>query len=272
MNTKISNWFKSITKKKELHESLTKPRKLFFIINFSLLFIVVLLLGANQYIIAETNDALGIESGIITQVVSNISKVGKTGSTENGVTLSGNLSEDAIKLVISEGTPEIYGEELSVSFNQVQQAIDIMEQYDPTYGKSKKITLSGDDLQRYIDVGLRISCEYCCGVESIIRKNGEGACGCAHSQAMRGLIAYLVQNHGTEYSNDEILREIAHWKGMYFPKQMIQKISDQLQEGSFTPDTASLVLGLELPDYGSGSQDAPLPSDIENLPSMVGGC
>ena len=249
---------------------ITKPRKLFIFVNFALLFVLGLSLGMNYVLLTKTSDVLGIESGVLSQVTSKA--FGKTDSNfSNSIELTGDIMQDVVKLVISGGVPEIYGVELSVSFDQVQQSINIMRKYDPTYGK-QKITLSGDDLQRYIDVGLRISCEYCCGVKSIIREDGQAACGCAHSIAMRGLLAYLIQNHGTEYTNDELLRELARWKGMYFPKQMIKKMAEQIQNGNYTPDTASLVLGLELPDYGGGNNEAPLPSDIENLPSMVGGC
>lgn len=246
-----------------------EPKKLFSIINFILLLLLIVSLGVNQIILAKTNKALGLKQSFLSQIKSKINLAST--SSINGVELTGDVMQDAIALTISQGVPDIYGEELGVSFDQVQQAINVMRQYDPTYGK-QKITLAGDDLQRYIDIGLKISCEYCCGAKAIIRQDGRAACGCAHSQAMRGLAAYLIQNHGTEYSNDEILRELARWKGMYFPKQMIQKLSQQLQGGNYTPDTASLVMGLKLPGYGEGSNEAPLPSDIKNLPSMVGGC
>lgn len=244
-----------------------KPKKIFYITNFFLLFALILSLGINQFIIVKINKAIGAPS-----ILEKIVKIGKIGSTSaDDQNLSGDIISDAIKLVISAGTPEIYGTELGVSFNQVQPSMNIMRKYDPTYGQ-EKITLIGDDLNRYIDIGLKISCEYCCGAKSIIRSDGEAACGCAHSIAMRGLMAYLIQNHGLEYSNDEILRELARWKGVYFPKQMIKKMAEQLRNGNYTPDTASLVLDLNLPDYGGEGVSAPLPSEIKDLPSMVGGC
>lgn len=239
-----------------------KFKKSLFIINFLLLFVLVSSVSASQVLAHKINQSLGVKSSILSFL--------ELSNAQADIKLSGNLMDDAIKLVISKGVPAIYGEELGVSFSEVQAAINVMRQYDPTYGKEKKITLAGSDLQRYIDIGLRISCEYCCGAKSIIRKDGEAACGCAHSWAMRGLIAYLIQNHGSEYTNDKILREVARWKGMYFPKQMIKKMSEQLQSGNYTPDIASLILDLDLSNYSG--QDAPLPSEIKDLPSMVGGC
>ncbi|KKT46034.1 MAG: hypothetical protein UW39_C0032G0003 [Parcubacteria group bacterium GW2011_GWC2_44_17] len=91
--------------------------------------------------------------------------------------------DDAIKLTISQGAPAVYGEELGVSFDRVQEAIDALSRFDPGYG--------------------------------------------------------------TEYSDDEILRELAMWKGMFFPKQMIQKnaphalgISKSAGHGGWSSDTS----------------------------------
>lgn len=261
------NFFNLLRKRKR--RDILRSRKLFFVLNFILLFLLVVSIGANQFIIAQTQNELGIDGIFFDQFV----KDGKTdlnSLTDKGLT--GNLVEDSVKLVISQGVPDLYGKELGISFDEVQQSINIMKQYDPTYGK-QKIVLSSDDLSRYIDVGLRISCEYCCGAKAIIRQDGRAACGCAHSQAMRGLLAYLIKNHGDQYTNDELLRELARWKGMFFPKQMIKKLSMQLQGSEeFTPDTASLLLNVKLPEYGQGSGEAPLPSEIKDLPSMVGGC
>lgn len=256
---------------KKIKAQLFRQKKLFIIVNFILLFILVLSLGLNQILIIRINKALGIGQGVLGQVGAVIFNKANSSSL-TGIELIGDIGEDAIKLVISSGVPEIYGEELGVSFDSVQQSINIMRQYDPTYGRQKKITLVGNDMERYINIGQKIACEFCCSVKTLVFKDGRAACACAHSIAMRGLLAYLIQNHDTEYTDDELLRELAKWKGMYFPKQMIKRMAEQLQDGTYTPDTASLLLGLKLPDYGTGAKGAPLPSEIENLPSMVGGC
>lgn len=260
-----------MSKEHKIFFGFTSHTNKFYIVNFVLLFFLIIFIGANQFLISKTNKVLGIKSASFGQIKTNIFAIPDYSSLASA-NLTGDITQDAINLVISTGVPDIYGADLGVSFDSVQQSINIMRKYDPSYGRQEKITLTGDGLQRYIDVGLRISCEYCCSAKAIILKDGEAACGCAHSIAMRGLLAYLIQNYETEYTNDELLREISRWKGMYFPKQMIKKMVAQLQNGNYTPDTASLALGLKLPDYGDGSKGAPLPSDIENLPSMVGGC
>lgn len=238
------------------------------IINSIILGVLAISLLGNGVITSETKDQLGLNNqGLFDQ----LSPLNFFNSTNEEIKLSGNLGEDAVKLAIFSGVPEKYGVELNINFDQVQEAINMMKRFDPGYG-SQKIVLQGEDLKRYTDVGLRISCEYCCGVNAIVFANGEAACGCAHSQAMRGLAAYLIQKHGTEYTDDEILRELARWKGRYFPKQMTKKTADQLQNGQYTPDIASLLLGLELPKYSGQSSNVPLPSEIQNAPGMVGGC
>src|SRR3989344_2444877 len=98
--------------------------------------------------------------------------------------------------VIPKGIPEIYGKELGVSYDDVSAADQAKAEV--TIKKlgvlDQKLKLSGADKERYISIASMISCEYCCGVESIIFKNGEAACGCAHSFAMRGLAKYLILN------------------------------------------------------------------------------
>ena len=130
-----------------------------------------------------------------------------------------------ISNILPAGIPAVYGAELSISYDGVSasnpsladQTIAAMSQFD------RSINLQGEDLQRYIAVTSQISCEYCCGAESIIFDNGQAACGCAHSQAMRGLAKYVIKNHPTEFTNDEVLEELGKWKTLFFPGVMAQK-------------------------------------------------
>ncbi len=127
--------------------------------------------------------------------------------------------------VIPKGVPEIYGEELGISFDDVSP--ENRRLADITIRKLAQldldIQLEGEDLQRYISVVSKISCEYCCGAESIIFSNGQPACGCAHSYAMRGLAKYLITEHNSEYTDEEILEELGKWKTLFFPNQITQK-------------------------------------------------
>jgi hypothetical protein len=145
--------------------------------------------------------------------------------------------------VIPKGTPAVYGEELSVQFSEVQDSINKISVFD------EGIELDGTDKERYINITTSISCEYCCSAPYITAPTGEPACGCAHSAAMRGLAKYLIQNHGGEFTDSQILDELAKWKAVYFPKQTIEKaIKLRAEEGEISP------------------------SLLATLPDMVGGC
>ena len=127
--------------------------------------------------------------------------------------------------VIPKGIPNIYGNELRVSYDDVSSTDQ--KKADSTIKKlgvlDEQIKLSGIDLKRYIDVASKMSCEYCCGVDSIIFSDGKPACSCAHSFAMRGLAKYLIKNHGNEFTNEQILEELGKWKTLFFPAQMGKK-------------------------------------------------
>ena len=153
---------------------------------------------------------------------------------------------------IPTGVPEVYGEELGISFYKVQDAIDTVKVFGPTYG-SDKIILTGSDMGRYKEIGASIACEYCCGVKTLTREDGSAACGCAHSIMMRGLAAYLILNH-PKMTNDQILKELAKWQITFFPKQTLSKVLKSLEEAG-EPGVKELLK--EFPDF---------------LPQMVGGC
>ncbi|MBI4739203.1 hypothetical protein HY772_06640 [Candidatus Woesearchaeota archaeon] len=154
-----------------------------------------------------------------------------TGSATKTVTSSQNLADAPD--IIPRGVPAVYGKELGVSFDDVSAATP--QKTEAAIQKlgalDDKITLSGEDKQRYIAIAGSISCEYCCGASAIINKNGDAACGCAHSYAMRGLAKYLIRNHGSEYSNDEILEELGKWKTLFFPGAITAKASVLQQQG-----------------------------------------
>lgn len=159
------------------------------------------------------------------------------------------------KSVTPSGVPEIYGEELGLSFDKVQESIDVMVPFGPTFGQEgKKIVLDSSDLERYKRIGASISCEYCCGVESLTKEDGSAACGCAHSIMMRALAAYLIQNHPNEFTDEEILEQLVKWKAVFFPKQTLVKKLQELEKAG-EPGIKEILE--EFPEF---------------MPSMVGGC
>ncbi len=186
--------------------------------------------------------------------------------------LTGNAEQDAIAIVLAKGVPPVYGLELGVSFDDPVAGMDVLKNFDPTYGNNK-IVLQGADLQRYIKIGTvpSIACEYCCGATTLVSPSGDAACGCAHSWAMRGLMAYLIKNHGSEYTDEQITQQAMRWKALFFPKQMVKKFMDQSATGQYTPDMAAILSGVDLTKLGN-MKNADFGSSLQSAPNMVGGC
>ena len=149
---------------------------------------------------------------------------------------------------IPKGIPDVYGQELGVSFDNPVQGMNVLNQFDDMSGAegrgSKRIQLDSQGQDRYMKLGFSIACEFCCGATSLIDNRGQPACACAHSGAMRGLAKYLLENH-PEMSDQQILDELTKWKTLFFPKQMMQK---------------------------AGNANPSNPSVVSNVPEMVGGC
>lgn len=155
---------------------------------------------------------------------------------------------------VPSGVPAVYGQELDISFDEVQDAINKVRVFGPTYGtEENKIILTGSDLERYIKIGSQTACKYCCGAKTLVREDGEAACGCAHSIMMRGLAAYLIKKH-PELSDERILEELNTWRRTYFPKQTLSEKLTELEK-SGEPGIKEILQ--EFPDF---------------LPQMVGGC
>ncbi len=193
---------------------------------------------------------------------------GSAGSVQGSAGGSAGGASGAAKAslldVRPKGTPAIYGSELGVKYDDVSeadpalanQAIAKLSKYDTG------ITLQGAELERYVKIGSSIACEYCCGAKSLVFANGQAACGCAHSYAMRGLAKYLIKNHGSEYTDDQILEELGKWKVLFFPGVHAQKaavLESQGVELNYVNLASNKYRGAEKGASGSGG-------------SMVGGC
>lgn len=180
-------------------------------LTIGLVFITLIVMGFNTFQISQLK--INQNSIITNPVTENRLPQASAGNTVSGLD------------IIPKGVPAIYGKKLGVSYDDVSSTDQ--KKADETIRKlgilDQQITLSGKDLERYIAVASQISCEYCCGVESIIFNNGKAACSCQHSFAMRGLAKYLIKNHKNEFSDDGILEELGKWKTLFFPSQITQK-------------------------------------------------
>jgi hypothetical protein len=164
--------------------------------------------------------------------------------------------------IIPKGVPVIYGKEMGVSYDDV--SLNNPKLADATIAKLtiyEDIALNDEQMTRYIKIGGSISCEYCCGANAIIFSNGERACGCAHSYAMRGLAKYLLTKH-PDMSDEDILSELGKWKVLFFPgihetkAQVLE--SKGIDSKNYINLASNLYRGIEQGQSSSGG--------------MVGGC
>ncbi len=188
---------------------------------------------------------------------------GKTSDSGTG----GVISTVSASEILPTGVPSVYGNELKITYDDV--SANSPQKADSTIRVLGNIdrseTLTGTNLQRYIsvlyDLEGGISCEFCCGARSVIRSDGSAACGCAHSYAMRGLAKYLIKFHGDEFSDDEILEEVAKWKVLFFPGIHETKAAVLKSEG----------IELDFINLGSNKYRG-IEKGQQSSNEMVGGC
>ncbi len=192
-------------------------------IALGLLALGVLITGMNSMALSglqtgvqQHNKAMGVAFASLSAVNPSRGDI----TTTSTPIATGSAAPAPAKLSLApKGIPPTYGAELGISFDDV--SANDPAKADATIRKlatiDQSVTLSGDQLNRYIKITNQISCEYCCGVPAITDDKGNAACGCAHSYAMRGLGKYLIQKHGSELSDDQILEELGKWKALFFP-------------------------------------------------------
>lgn len=145
-------------------------------------------------------------------------------------------SEIGYEDVMPQGEPEVYGATMGISYQDVSETdrVSTEEAIETLAEKDRNIELEEldeEELERYISVTTKISCEYCCDVPAITRPDGQMACVCEHSYAMRGLAKHLITEHGDEFTDEEILEELSKWKIRFFPDQHMQKAEALQEEG-----------------------------------------
>src|SRR3989344_784916 len=218
--------------------------------------------GKNKFSLSSLETvAILIVALLLVFVILNSVRISKlNGSGDEG---TGVLSAVSASEIIPKGIPAVYGKELKISYDDIsasnsqstESTIGILTNID------NSVTLTGDDLDRYVKIGSMIACEYCCGSQALVFKDGQAACGCAHSYAMRGLEKYLIKNHGTEYTDDEILEELGKWKVLFFPGVHETKAAVLKSKGielNFINLASNKYRGIEKGQESSGD--------------MVGGC
>ena len=264
------------------HHGEDKKKKTLSNVTIALLIVAIALIAFNQFRLVNL-------STLPSQVQ------GSSGSSGSLIATGTAIVEASS--VAPKGTPDIYGKELSVNYDDVSAVNPgLADQTISTLGNlDRTMTLQGNELERYIYITSQISCEYCCGAKSIITRKediellnkkieeaiasgqitkadaekyrqsaGQPACGCAHSYAMRGLAKYLIQKHGSEFTDDQVLEEMAKWKTLFFPGAMAAKAEVMKQKGipfSYTNLGSNKYRDIEKSVSSSGSGGG-----------MVGGC
>ena len=217
-----------------------------FLGKWSYFFIVALglLIIFNQYLI--------INAGAMTT---------QTATTGFIVKSTGNLVQDAMNAIIPRGVP-FYGSALGVSF---EDPVNSLRKLASLHKQVPTNSLTQDELKRYINVGTKISCEFCCSAPSVVDSSGRDLCGCAHAQSFMGLSKYLIKN-SPQLTDEQILTELTRWKALYYPRNMVEKGVAALQNGlPLTPavlNDRNLLIKVKNKDLSS----------IGQLPQMVGGC
>ncbi|MCF6276560.1 MAG: hypothetical protein L3J07_01780 [Candidatus Magasanikbacteria bacterium] len=196
----------------------------------------------------------------------------------DGMIMTGDFAKDVAILVTPTEMP-FYGVELGLdmsSINAINASIKKLSIMAPMQG-SNPIELNKEEMERYVKIGTEpyITCEFCCGVKTLVRKDGSPTCGCAHSIAMRGTAAYLIRNY-PEMTDAEIAYELMRQKGMYFPSQMQERMANSLsgEVEKFTSDIKYLTMNLsedELKNLKEKAKNSGFKPDIKS-PGMVGGC
>src|SRR3989338_11530889 len=187
---------------------------------------------------------------------------GSKTSTHRSVQLTGDPVQDAINSVIPTGTPDGYGPALGVSFDDPVAGLSILANL---HRQIPTNSLSAEEKQRYINVGTKISCEFCCSAPAVVDESGRDLCGCSHALSFMGLSKYMVMNH-PDWTDDQILLELTKWKSLYYPRNMVEKastlIANDMELTATSLNDAQLLTKISSGDTAS----------IGQLPAMVGGC
>ena len=197
-------------------------------------------------------------------LVYNFGKITNNGNSGTGLA-TGIGSVSALD-ILPKGVPAIYGQELGVKYDDVSASnVRLAEETMAKLTKYEDMQLNNATMTRYIRIGSSISCEYCCGAKAIIFSNGQRACGCAHSYAMRGLAKYLLINH-PDMTDIEILNELGKWKVLFFPGIHKQKAEALKENGIDYTNYVNLASNL----YRGAENQATTSSSGGS--QMVGGC
>ena len=181
---------------------------------------------------------------------------------------SGDPSQDAINYIIPTGAPwylaEGPGAQLGISFDDPIRAQKVWGSL------SRSIDLDGTQEKRYNKLTSYFTCDYCCGGPNSVTTISR--CGCAHAYAWKGMARFFIKYYGDKYSDEEILGEMTRWKGLWYPKGMIQDYLVYIGQADASTLNHGGSVGIQAQFAGQGGGGSASISELDNLPGMVGGC
>lgn len=193
----------------------------------------------------------------------------------------GNPTQDAIAAAVPTGTPfyilEGPGSEKikGATFDDplTSQKVWASLLGSKRFGTANTIQLTPEEEQRWQKLTSAFTCDYCCGGPNSVTTINR--CGCAHSYAWQGMAKFFIKYY-PQYTDEQIMGEMTKWKGIWYPKGMIQDYL--VYTGQQSADTlthgGSVGIRQQFLQQATNSQQQTraTATPLDDLPSMVGGC
>ena len=285
-----------------------KPFTFFEKVSYSFVAAVALMIFFNQFQISQVSALVSGTASPISSFVKSVSTPLKLGSGKGGVVIgpqlntdgrttklvewstisetpapksTGNPTQDAIAAVVPTGNPfyvlEGPGAEKiqGASFDDpiTSQKVWASLLGSKRFGAANAIQLTPEEEQRWQKLTSVFTCDFCCGGPNSVTTISR--CGCAHSYAWQGMAKFFIKYY-PEYTDEEILGEMTKWKGLWYPKGMIQDFL--VYTGQQSADTlthgGSVGIKQQFLQQGSNNQQQThaQATPLDELPAMVGGC
>jgi hypothetical protein len=194
---------------------------------------------------------------------------------------TGNPSQDAIAVVVPTGTPfyALEGEGAErikgVTFDDpiTSQKLWASLLGSKRFGTANTLQLTPEEEQRWKKLTSVFTCDFCCGGPNSVTTISR--CGCAHSYAWQGMAKFFIKYY-PQYTDEQILGEMTKWKGLWYPKGMIQDylVYTGQQDASTLTHGGSVGIKQQFLQQAPNSQKQvhSTATPLDELPSMVGGC
>ena len=285
-----------------------KPFTFYEKLSFSLTAIVAVMVVFNQFQISQANSLISGTASPVSSFVRSVTSPLKLGSGKSGVVIgpqlntdgrttklvewptisetpapkaTGDPTQDAIAAVIPTGTPSYVlegsgSEKISgATFDDpiTSQKVWASLLGSSRFGKANELKLTAEEDKRWKKITGMFTCDYCCGgpnsVTIITR------CGCAHSYAWQGMAKFFVKYY-PQYTDEQIMGEMTKWKAIWYPQGMLQDylVYTGQQPASILTHGGSVGIKQQFmqQDPNSQQQTQASTAQLNDLPSMVGGC